>query len=1185
MKHVANTNLCPVCIAPTRTMKQLLILATLPLLALLPAALPAQEPLRFLARPYDVEAGENVVFTYLPELSAVPYSAIKSWRWDFDGDGVWDLERTVGGSVDASQIHTSWTAVFDGNKGEGDALLRRYTPRLQITKTDGTVVENAVPGITEDLFGLDGIADPDLIVRQAGTQNDAITLAVYGTPRLARSLNGTPAHPERTQEIKVFAETSFRQGLTGEVLGYSWDFDAPESGPPVWGLDDVAGKDSVVAKIAPDSGGADHVYPQPPNGGRSRYHLAVRVRYRIRTGEDAWGPEVWSEPLRKLDFLVIEDVPENLSLGRSYRQGFPERYGWDEVVASYSATGPNGNRYVYFNFLEDAFYEQYANLIDTPGQTDPHQFDKARNMAETVNELLQGQTLRGLQGMINALRIRYPRLVDPATVPERLPAPAGTRDEVAELERAALDFSQSTQYAAFAIRAYGPGILRAGPDPTKLPPYPQFPQYLTFEDSTLSGAPIPAKNEYWQLSGAADGQAQARVEKAKLLWRFSLQDATALPEAKEEAKVAATQSYLMMALMASGQTETQFAMNEGHSLLAHQRIATDLFDKINAGVNPLGNDGSFIPNESFSAIHQDAVKAVDDARAAELEARNETRLFDRNQADLRNELLGQRNSYITPLRLLTGIDPVDYNNLQTVPDQRDYRNTFNSRLNHLTAHYPNADPRGLGEYGAQVAAIFDAGLNLQDQVTALNNLYESIKISRWANTEIDIVSNNATSRLRANDIARAFVNSFSTTIGIIGKDPVATVSFNPQALIVGVLNASDRDIQLLQQSRIADIQLEAEIRKSLLQVANQSIAIRRAKAQQDQAILRLDSMRAQMERLIEDLAHTRATAADLYFQDPSFRIAASRAERRAQAELDYAIDRLYRLAKTLEYEWTEPYRNPILAPASTYESPALENPLFDKFTKLDSLFVVRSADEAKDYLDALRAWDSKLRRVNVTSVRGPNHTGPISAIPISLREHILGLKPDAATGYTLDQSIREFRNYLENNRLANFYNPANPTLEIRFPIGIEDNTYFPATGSRWNLRLHSIAADVFAESGFSDQQVAEVDLIQSGMVTVRRFFADPPYADDLMKLSFNVDNVNRTVFATAFPVRINGATGGRPLAEFDSLGLRGRPAGTTEWILRINTENPANRNIEFSKLKDIVLKLTYTYGNPPEFGF
>ncbi len=295
------------------------------------------------------------------------------------------------------------------------------------------------------------------------------------------------------------------------------------------------------------------------------------------------------------------------------------------------------------------------------------------------------------------------------------------------------------------------------------------------------------------------------------------------------------------------------------------------------------------------------------------------------------------------------------------------------------------------------------------------------------------------------------------------------------------------------------------------------------------------------------------------------------------------MDKLYRLAKTLAYEWTEDYKNPVSIPANSSEPNSLENVLFDKFTNTDSLFFVRTADECYDYLGALKAWDSKLRRINVVSVRGPNHSGPISAEPISLRENILGLKPDSARGYTLDNSIRDFRNILETKRTANYYNVANPSLEIAFVTEIDDNNYFFATGSRWNMRIASIAADIYSESGFSDKQVAEIDLIQSGTVSLRRFYASPPYADDVMRLRFYVDNPNRSAFAVVIPSRINGANGGRPASEFDNTGLADRPIAATNWILRINTESPTNRNIDFSRIKDIVIRYTYTFGNPAEF--
>jgi hypothetical protein len=66
---------------------------------------------------------------------------------------------------------------------------------------------------------------------------------------------------------------------------------------------------------------------------------------------------------------------------------------------------------------------------------------------------------------------------------------------------------------------------------------------------------------------------------------------------------------------------------------------------------------------------------------------------------------------------------------------------------------------------------------------------------------------------------------------------------------------------------------------------------------------------------------------------------------RAESEMDFAIDKLYRLAKTLEYEWAEAYQNPIIVPINCNESASLENPLFDQFTQLESLFNITCADE------------------------------------------------------------------------------------------------------------------------------------------------------------------------------------------------------------------------------------------------
>lgn len=416
---------------------------------------------------------------------------------------------------------------------------------------------------------------------------------------------------------------------------------------------------------------------------------------------------------------------------------------------------------------------------------------------------------------------------------------------------------------------------------------------------------------------------------------------------------------------------------------------------------------------------------------------------------------------------------------------------------------------------------------------------------------------------------------------------IAGLSFTPMAESAGELLGRMRSertmLEATQQVQINNEKTEIEVRNILIDLANLEIQVDRAQNQIKQAELQLDNALSKMDRMVEDLAHTRDTAADLYFNDPSYRVVVSDAMQRAEDEMDYAIDKLYRLAKTLEYWWAEPYQNPISVPVNCNEAASLENPLFDQFTQLESLFNITCADEAKDYLDALKAWDSKLRRISVTSVRGPNNAGPYTAEPISLREDILGFRTDDGK-MTMEESIRAFRDYLSQHRTENYYNVWNPSLELSFATTIADNKFFPATGERWNMRIDSVSIDVYAESGFSKKQVAEVSLTESGLVSIRRFWAEPPLADDLMHLTFNVGaRSDRTAYGITVPAKINGATGNRPAGEFSVYGLKGRPVAATDWRLKIDTENPSNKDIDFDKIKDIVIRFTYTYGNPPEF--
>jgi len=1099
----------------------------------------AQSPstVRFLTDVWKIRAGDPVQFRYVPAGDTPVLGQVRAWEWDFDGDGVVDLR----GAPPTNGV-VEWLARYDltraGTSNEVWAL-----PRLTLTLTNGTSLSRT--GITERTTLR---ANPDLdryLILLPGREADsAVQVEVSANPRLVAEGGN----------VRFHADVRFVVPRQGRVDRVEWNFG-----------------DGQVAVGA----SAQHAYSLATTAAAGSFDVQARVFYQL-VNTNGVGYESLTNTFVTVmsDYIRVVRTPANLSLGRSYRRGFPSEYGWEDIIQAYGTPDAAGNGYRYYTALTDAVSESSAGA--RLGQA-----DQRRLLAEGLNEILQGQSLIANQRLIEALRIKYPRLTDAeaANPPPRLPEPPGARAETLAMDVSLLDFQAALHWTFRAVQEFGPGLLRSRAEPGR-EPFPQFPTYVAIADPTLSPQPIPIRNEYWQLTSVLDRLAFGGVEKAKKLFNLSVADATAREESKETCKRAALTGYLGMAVLAAGQDTNDFVMNQGNSLLSNVQNARDLFESINGGLNPIRNNGEFVPNSSFANTYGAAQEAVADARSAEIDFRQEKREFDRRKAELRSELQSQRAQFITPLKNLTGIDPAQYNNLANVADQRDYRAVVDRNVQRLIDGYPNVSAAGTGEYGAQVIGILDAGEAVQQSINRLRNLHAGIEISRWANAEIDIVNEGATRKLQASVIAKGFAEMFESFIGTLGSG----VSYKPGTLTAALLDAADLGVRQTQNARISDVQLEAEIRKALLEVANLSIDIRRAKNALDQQRLRLEAMVAQRDRLIEDLAHARLTAENLYFQDPSFRVVVSSAQRRADGELDFAIDRLFRLAKTLEYEWTEPYQNPVRIPVGSDEPPALENPLFDKFTQLESLFTVRTADESKDYLDALRAWDSKLRRINVTSVRGPNHAGPVTADPISVRETVLGLKTTGAGAMTLAQSVAAFRDYLRANRVTNVFNPSNPSLQFTFGTSIEDNSLFPATGSRWNMRIATLQVDLLADTGFNTRQVAEVDLLESGLARLRTYWADPPEEDQFFYRTFNLGTRSeRSAYGIVLPARINGATGGRPPAEFIVPGLAGRPIAATQWVLKIDTANPVNRDIDFSRLKDIVIRFTYTYGNPPEF--
>ena len=363
----------------------------------------------------------------------------------------------------------------------------------------------------------------------------------------------------------------------------------------------------------------------------------------------------------------LESAQKILSDGRFYKKEFPHELGWDDILEAYRAKGPapRSDRYLYYHLLsgdaaapgesarKGALELFLAVVMEQEGEesgstSDQEETDAERGLAETVNEIVSGQLLVGNKRLIESLRVRYPRIADfePNNPPERLPAPPEARQETAELEVPLLNLSAGLRSAFRAIRLF-PKVLRTF-DPYG--PFAEygFPQYITFEDGVLAQQPIPMLNEYAQVSRCLQRRGLGGVELGKKLFNLSINDPEARGDAKPVLKETAHEVFVGACILAAAQGAEGYKVNDGAQLRAEIQNARDLFQKINLGLNPLGNRGELIPNESFAAICQDAQESVADAREAEIEARQERRLLDQNQAALRNELHDQRASYITP---------------------------------------------------------------------------------------------------------------------------------------------------------------------------------------------------------------------------------------------------------------------------------------------------------------------------------------------------------------------------------------------------------------------------------------------------------------------------------------------------------------------------------------------------------
>ena len=199
------------------------------------------QSLRFFGRPTEPFEGDAVTFTYRTDLAGiVPLSQIRSWKWDFNGDDLWDETKTVGETdasgrvTSAADINTTWYATLDSRPlVDGRQAV---TPKLEVTYDPGTgPVILTQTGVTENTIGPTGVApDPDtqLFVKDRSVGNADVSVNFTVNPRLAKAAQPAP-NPAPAETVRLYSSVKPADGRTLVSASYAWTITPTGGGAPI----------------------------------------------------------------------------------------------------------------------------------------------------------------------------------------------------------------------------------------------------------------------------------------------------------------------------------------------------------------------------------------------------------------------------------------------------------------------------------------------------------------------------------------------------------------------------------------------------------------------------------------------------------------------------------------------------------------------------------------------------------------------------------------------------------------------------------------------------------------------------------------------------------------------------------------------------------------------------------------
>jgi hypothetical protein len=953
----------------------------------------------------------------------------------------------------------------------------------------------------------------------------------------------------------------------------------------------------------------------------------------------------------------IDDAFTMLKSGRSYLKDFPSQKTRNQLVDDF--TGANGQlpkRPLLMEAIQRAIDIRAAESAEPQSfiPEQPPRSLQAKVIAwEALEALLTGYLYSGNRDLLNATRLNYPgggQVVDTRDLPADEPAEFDGTSQL-QMTYARLYFLQGIKDVLEYIAEDTTGALRAGSSI-----FPTVPHYVVFDDEQSEilrpfsrfddpnfGGPAvedrePSQSVAYLVGGALERLGLSAVAYADQLWRSAytgplpgtqrtepeknamLQRATDVLKDSIHAEFLAALPLAAQLSDGSGGSINEFQQSKINQVRTSVTGALRLRQQILAGEKP--TQTAVVSAWDITSIEQQISRCRDAHEAARLKWGGDAtppvdgsvsfELSREEDAETRNadREVNLRNSLESQLVEITGIDPSVFGHLRTEAYQIAYTNAVQEKFASLLNAQDPADPRlqDGSAMSAQALRLIQAMREAVSKKAQVDAYPQRMRIELERNSDVNATVIYGGIIMGAYDASAELADMVNVSMCVCGMSsgvethvklnaPIKAAILMLRAMQVASDTVTINSIN--SAATIKNLMIELQLANEELQVVALNSAIAGAE---------LRSLLVKAERLVQDHAFFQGITDRLWYRDPSLAFKLEKAEEEYQSLLQEFRIELYKLARMLETAWTERFQNPVRQANGTTVDP-INNGSFNEFTEAESIFSVQNHVRGMSFMNALKAWDLKLRE---PLYRGPHSAtvwdaNTFSGQPISLRRDIFKLidyRYDfAGNRYDVDanltrQSIQQFRAILLNlaardpvnaNGLARLridfpltYNQARVILgqERTVPI-VQQNRPGGTFDQFWNHRVKEIGLKIVGKNVFAAGNTVPVSIELFGNVDRIGFFPDSLFTFSRTITSFPVPLYQRDPDKRLVGEPFLGTAIGIPAAIGSTQPVMSQVSGWPLFCDNIVLRVGSQGTLRIENIDDIELYIKMEVGSPP----